>query len=220
MQEQANVNKRGQKIGLKGERARQSLLDGLRTLLDLRHPWEISVSDICGQSGVAQYNFYTYFSDVEEAILQIAWVAAREQPALVTLVPDDWKGTSGFDDAARLVDETCRFWSRRASVLLIADMLADRSVATFLDVRRARRRPLIDAFAGHIGKGQAAGRIAPALDPFLTAVETVTMLDAVGSHFASLSALGFRRDEIIGNAARLLQHRMGETMETRFSDQG
>lgn len=201
-------NKRGQRMGKKGGQAREALLDALADLLGERHPWEIGVSDICARCGVAQYNYYTYFGGVEEALLSLAHTVAAEQPELVSLIDGDWSGSAGLARSMSVIERSFAFWSRHANVLLIADLLADRGTPEFLEVRRLRRRPLIDAFDERIREAQVAGALDPLAVSFIAAVDVVTSLDSMCARYPALLAMGLGAPEIVDSSARILQMRV------------
>ena len=51
------TNKLGHKIGARGGRTRQAILDATRRLLNARHYGEIRVADLASESGVSPSNY-------------------------------------------------------------------------------------------------------------------------------------------------------------------
>ena len=66
-----STNKLGHRIGARGGRTRQAILDATRNLLNARHYGDIRVSDLASAAGVSPSNFYTYFKTVEEPVLAL-----------------------------------------------------------------------------------------------------------------------------------------------------
>ena len=81
-------NKKGQRIGAKGDRMRQSLMDATAHLLASQPIWLIKVSDIASACGARAPGFYAYFDSVEEVILTLAEQANAARPDLYTVRAD------------------------------------------------------------------------------------------------------------------------------------
>src|SRR6218665_3400780 len=60
----AETNKLGHRIGTRGGKTRQAILDAMRGLLEQRYYGEIRVADVAAAASVSPSNFYTYFKTV------------------------------------------------------------------------------------------------------------------------------------------------------------
>ena len=108
------TNKLGHKIGARGGRTRQAILDATRRLLNARHYGEIRVADLASEAGVSPSNFYTYFKTVEEPVLALCEVAATDFQGLATYFQADWPGDKAFTIARAFILDVMAIWRKRS----------------------------------------------------------------------------------------------------------
>jgi AcrR family transcriptional regulator len=188
--------------GSKGERTRQRILDATAQLLTERPFAEIRITEIARVAGIAQPNFYTYFSTIEEAILAIAREVSGDELRL-HLEPD-WTGEAGVAHARALVEAAIVFWRRHRSILSLVNLLADQRHSEFPAVRVAQMRAIYKSFEAKIRKAQAAGRISGAITPRLAGYECVSIIGSTGAKYELLIASGFTHQQLVETTARLL----------------
>jgi AcrR family transcriptional regulator len=194
--------KPGQPRGPKGERTRRRILDVTALLLAERPFNEIRVTEIARAANIAQPNFYTYFANIEEAVLALA----RETSAdgLEAHLEPDWDGEAGLVHARRLVEAAIELWSRHHAIFAIVGMLADERHGEFAAVRVRQMRVIYKSFETKIATAQAAGRLPPALTPRLVGYECVGILSSTSTRYELLRASGFSHDQLVETTARLL----------------
>ena len=188
--------------GSKGERTRQRILDATAELLAARPFADIRITEIARVARIAQPNFYTYFSSIEEAILAIARGVSGE--ALSIYLEPDWTGEAGVSHARALVEAAIAFWRRHREILSIVNVLADKRHSEFPAVRVAQMRTIYKSFEAKIRRAQAAGQIAGDITPRLAGYECVSIIGSTGAKYELLIASGFTHEQLVETTARLL----------------
>lgn len=186
----------------KGARTRQRIMEATAELLTERPFGDVRVSDVARAADVAQPNFYTYFTSVEDVILALGQDVSADH--LAAFVDDDWTGVDGMASPRRLVAAAVEFWRRHRALLSIIGELADRRRGGFAALRARQMRGVYKSFERKIRESQAAGRISPAIQPRLASYECVGMLGSMGQAYELLSGSGFSHDELVETTARLL----------------
>ena len=128
------TNKLGHKIGARGGRTRQAILDATRALLNERHYGEIRVADLASAAGVSPSNFYTYFKTVEEPVLALCEAAATDFQGLAAHFQADWPGDKAFAIGRAFILDVMAIWRDHGQVLRVEHMLADNGEAAFVAV--------------------------------------------------------------------------------------
>jgi AcrR family transcriptional regulator len=198
----AAPNKLGQSLGAKGARTRRRIMDATAGLIAERSFADVRITDIARAAQIAQPNFYTYFTGVEDVVRALAEDVSLE--SLARLLEQDWAGADGLALARRLVEEAFALWARHRAVLALIWFLADKRHGDFPQLRIRQVRSLYKAFEGQIRRSQDAGRIARAVQPRLAGYECVGLISSASSKYALLLQSGFSRTQLIETNARLL----------------
>ncbi|MEQ7155914.1 TetR/AcrR family transcriptional regulator [Brevundimonas aurifodinae] len=177
------INKLGHRIGARGGRTRDVILEATRRLLDRRHLGEIRVADVASEAGLSPSNFYTYFKTVEEAVLLLCEAVAADFQPLARHLEGDWSAENAFGAARAYVVDVLAIWERHGPVLRIEHMLADKGEAGFVDSRVRRLRRVHLAFERRIAVAHATGYHAAGLDPRLTSYEVANLVESVAAGF-------------------------------------
>ena len=178
-----SLNKLGHRIGTRGGRTRDAILEATRRLLDRRHLGEIRVADVAAEAGLSPSNFYTYFKTVEEPVLLLCEAVATEFQPLARHLEGDWSAENAFGAARAYVVDVLAIWDRHGPVLRIEHMLADKGEAGFVESRVGRLRRVHLAFERRIAVAHATGYHAAGLDPRLTSYEVANLVESVAAGF-------------------------------------
>jgi AcrR family transcriptional regulator len=178
-----SLNKLGHRIGARGGRTRDVILEATRRLLDRRHLGEIRVADVASEAGLSPSNFYTYFKTVEEAVLLLCEAVAADFQPLARHLEGDWSAENAFGAARAYVVDVLAIWDRHGPVLRIEHMLADKGEAGFVESRVGRLRRVHLAFERRIAVAHATGYHAAGLDPRLTSYEVANLVESVAAGF-------------------------------------
>src|SRR5262245_65726477 len=93
---------------------------------------DVKVIDIAREAGTSPATFYQYFPDVETAILALAEEMALDGARLSALVRErSWRGRTGYETAAALVDAFLEFWDRHRHVLRVGELATDAGDQSF-----------------------------------------------------------------------------------------
>lgn len=195
-------NKLGQSLGPKGARTRRRIMDATAELVETRSLADVRITDIARAADVAQPNFYTYFTGVEDVVLALAEEVSLD--ALAQHLDTDWAGPEGLACARRLVEEAFALWARHRAVIGLAWFLADKRQGGFPELRVRQVRRLYKAFETQIRASQNAGRLARAVHPRLAGYECVGLISSAAVKFALLLDSGFTRDQLVETNARLI----------------
>jgi AcrR family transcriptional regulator len=188
--------------GQKGLRTRRRILDVTAALLADTPVGDLRVTEIARAADIAQPNFYTYFANVEEAILALAQEISAD--SLVAFIEPDWDGEAGVAHARRLVEAAIKLWALHAPVFAIVSVLADRRRGEFAAVRVRQMRMVYKAFEAKVRQAQARGRMPPQITPRLAGYECVGVIGSIGQRYSLLLASGFTHDQLVETTARLL----------------
>ena len=183
---------------------RQRILAATARLLDERGVLDLSVVEIARAAGTSPATFYHYFKDVEEVALELAQAAAEEMPALFALIDGSWRGPAGLERAREIVDGFIQHWEAHHAVLLLRNLESDRGNQLFHRIRRDALGPLLDAFAAEVERGQAEGRVAKELHPWVAAAAIGSLLELIAAHKSTLLSANASRDDLVETCARII----------------
>ena len=193
--------------GQKGARTRRRIMDATAQLLRERAFGDIRITEIARVAEIAQPNFYTYFSSLEEVVLALTEDLSFEP--LVSQLQPEWEGEAGLDLARRLVEVSIAFFREHSAMLAIVNMLADKRYGEFPSLRVRKMRELYKGFEAKVRLAQAQVRLSPAIQPRLAGYECVGMLAAAGSRYELFRASGFSHEQLIETTARVLHRLLG-----------
>lgn len=193
----------GRPLGPRALKTRTRLLEVTRELLAELPVRDVSVVEIARRAGTSPATFYQYFADVEEAVLELAALAAEETPAILALLAAEWRGPEGLGRARVLVDAFVRHWDENHAALLFRNVAAEQGDRRFRKVRIRALRPLLDELARKIAASRGE-RGASALHPMAAAAALAAILERVAAYRAELETLGVSRADLVDTCARIL----------------
>src|SRR5690606_36892893 len=133
---------------------------------------------------------------------------AEEVPAVLEPLGADWRGARGLDAARARVDAFVRHRDSHHAVPLFRNVSAEPGDRRYRRVRIQAVHPLIDALAGKVEEGRAAGRVARAIGPQAAAAALASILERLAVYRQELEALGVTRDTLVETCARILHQTM------------
>ena len=176
-------NKLGHKIGARGGRTRQAILDATRRLLNERHYGEIRVADLASAADVSPSNFYTYFKTVDEPGLALCEAAADDFQGLANHFQADWPGDRAFAIARAFILDVMAIWRAHGQVLRVEQMLADNGETAFVESRVRRLRRLHLAIERRVAQAHAAGLHPRDYNPRLASYQIASIAESTAASF-------------------------------------
>lgn len=176
-------NHYGQRIGSKGERTRQVLIETTVQLLEERGLRDVSVADVARASKTSPATFYVYFRGVPEVVLAALEFAPQTSSPLETLMDRDWLAPGGEAAARALVDEYIDLWARNRTIFRVRNLAAEEGDGRFHRARLDAARPAMVGLVPKVTSAQVAGRVPARLDP-QACIGTILMM------LERLSAIG------------------------------
>ncbi len=194
----------GRVIGVRAQATRRRLLDQTADLLDRTGVLDLKVVDITRAIGTSPATFYQYFTDVDDAILNLAEEAGEYERALVEYFSDDWIGPDGLESALAFVDAYRRYWNAHRGILRVRNLKAEEGDRRFRTVRRNSSVPMVEAMADMVRAGIEAGRLSSSLDPFATGAAMLAMLERLLSYQVGLGRIGSTVSDLRSTLATVL----------------
>lgn len=151
-------NHYGQRIGSKGERTRQALIDATIKLLESHGLRDVSVADVAREAKTSAATFYVYFRGVPEVVLAALETTSQTSPELESLIAGDWLGAGARDAAANFVEAYTELWNRNGTVFRVRNLAAEEGDERFYEARMTAARPILQAISAAVERAQAAGR--------------------------------------------------------------
>lgn len=204
------VNQNGQRIGAKGQRTRQRLIDVTVDLLQTHGLRDLTVAEVARVAETSPATFYVYFDGVPEVVLSALENSNQTSPRLLALVDEDWVGNDGLGKACEFVELYCALWNDNGTIFRVRNLAAEEGDPRFIEARRNSVRHLLDRLARHINAARDAGRVAPNLDGLANAAAILILLE----RFAAVGSLineqeGPHYNQIKESAADMIAHAMG-----------
>jgi AcrR family transcriptional regulator len=204
-------NQIGQRIGAKGQRTRQKLIDVTVGLLESHGMRDLTVAEVARVAATSPATFYVYFDSVQAVVLGALEQAPHTTDELQAMVAAPW--TDGLVSALNFVTRYTDSWNRHGTVFRVRNMAAEEGDERFLNARQAVALPMLRVFAAKIADGQRAGTISAALHPESTAGVILAMLErvsSVGPTRATATAYGITYQHMREAAAYMLVQLLGE----------
>jgi len=183
-------NHYGQRIGSKGQRTRQLLIDATVDLLEEHGLREVSVADVARVANTSPATFYVYFRGVPEVVLAALDSVQQTSPRLEELMERDWFGSGGETAARELVDEYTALWHRNRTIFRVRNMAAEEGDERFFRSRSEMAHPTMDRLGPKFAEAQRVGRLPRALDPRACVGTLLMMLERL----SAIGPLGAGRD--------------------------
>ncbi|NBU85291.1 MAG: TetR/AcrR family transcriptional regulator [Sphingomonadaceae bacterium] len=189
------VNQMGQRIGAKGERTRQKLIDVTVTLLETHGLRDLTVAEIARCAETSPATFYVYFDGVPEALLAALETTTQSTPDLLQMLEDNWAVSQGYARARAFVEQYCVHWAAHSTVFRCRNLAAEEGDTRFLAARREAVTPLLEALAQKVTVAQKEGRVLDKLQPRASAGAVLTLLErlaAVGPTTPAQPGMSFK----------------------------
>jgi AcrR family transcriptional regulator len=175
------VNQMGQRIGAKGERTRQKLIDVTIALLETHGLRDLTVAEIARGAETSPATFYVYFDGVPEVLLAALEATTQSAPELLAILEDCWSGPQGYVRARAFVEQYCAHWAVHSTLFRCRNLAAEEGDARFLAARRDAVTLLLEALAQKVSIAQAKGRVPKALQPRASAGAVLTLLERLAA---------------------------------------
>lgn len=176
------------KLGAKGQRTRQQLIDATVDLLETHGLRDVSVVDVARAAQTSPATFYVYFKGVPEVVLAALEHASQTSPELEAIVARDWLAPGAEEAAAAFVEEYTGIWNRNRTIFVVRNLAAEEGDTRFYEARMTQARPMMDAISRQVERAQAAGRTPAHLSPrscagtVLMILERLSAIGPMSSH--------------------------------------
>lgn len=194
----ARYNHYGQKIGSKGERTRQTLIDVTVDLLETHGLRDVSVADVARVAKTSPATFYVYFRGVPEVVLAALANAPLTSPEIDDLLARDWQQPGSRPFARALIDAYCELWNRNRTIFRVRNMAAEEGDERFYRARMEAALPIMTGLTPLIVKAQAAGLVPAELKPRSCGGTILMMLERL----AAVGPMAREDDDISYDALR------------------
>ncbi len=204
------VNQNGQRLGVKGRRTRQRLIDVTIALLETHGLRDLTVAEVARTAETSAATFYVYFEGVTQVVLAALDHADLNQPELMALLDQDWCTDRGLSLAREFVQSYCAIWGRYRTVFRVRNMAAEEGDSRFLAARMRSAEPIMAALAVRVEAAQRAGKLTRELHALSTAAAIITLLErlsAVGPTTRGDNGLTF--DTLIDSSSHMIAHVLG-----------
>lgn len=205
-----DVNQYGQRLGAKGRRTRQRLIDVTIALLETHGLRDLTVAEVARTAETSPATFYVYFEGVPEVVLAALETADLADPELLALLERDWCGPDGLAISRQFVQTYCNVWESHRTIFRVRNLAAEEGDTRFLQTRRRMAEPMLHALAATVVRAQQTDRLSKALHPLSTAAAIMTLLErlaAVGPITRSETEVSF--DAMMESSAHMIAHVLG-----------
>ena len=184
----------GRKLGAKGQRTRQQLVEATVALLETHGLRDVSVVDVARAANTSPATFYVYFKGVPEVVLAALEGASQTSPTLEAIIARDWLAPGATDAALAFVEEYTTIWNRHRTIFVVRNLAAEEGDTRFYEARMRQARPMMEAISEQVVRAQAADRTPANLSP-RSCAGTILMI------MERLSAIGpMSREDGVGYA--------------------
>ena len=183
----------GRKLGAKGQRTRQQLIEATVALLETHGLRDVSVVDVARAVQTSPATFYVYFKGVPEVVLAALENASQTSPELEAIIARDWLAPGAAEAALAFVESYTGIWNRNRTIFVVRNLAAEEGDGRFYEARMHQARPMMQAISQQVERAQAAGRT-PANLSSRSCAGTILMI------LERLSAIGpiSREDDGVG----------------------
>ena len=148
----------GRKLGAKGQRTRQQLIEATVALLETHGLRDVSVVDVARAAQTSPATFYVYFKGVPEVVLAALDGANQTTPELEAIIARDWLAPGAAEAALAFVEHYTETWNQHRTIFVVRNLAAEEGDARFYEARMKQARPMMAAISLQIERAQAAGR--------------------------------------------------------------
>ncbi|MEX6725385.1 TetR family transcriptional regulator [Parapedomonas caeni] len=174
-------NHLGQKMGSKGQRTRQLLIDTTVELLETHGLRDLSVVDVARAAQTSPATFYVYFRGVPEVVLAALETAAQTSPEIEAMIGEDWLAPEAKERSLAFVVAYTELWNRHRTIFRVRNLAAEEGDERFYRARMSAARPMMNALSAQIARAQAAGRTPADLSPQACAGTVLMMLERLAA---------------------------------------
>lgn len=169
------------KLGAKGQRTRQQLIDATVSLLETHGLRDVSVVDVARAANTSPATFYVYFKGVPEVVLAALDHASQTSPEIEALIVRDWMAPGASAAARSFVEQYTELWNRNRTIFVVRNLAAEEGDLRFYEARMRVARPLMTTIGEQVSRAQAAGRTPADLSPPACAGTMLMMLERLAA---------------------------------------
>jgi AcrR family transcriptional regulator len=203
------INQNGQRIGAKGQRTRQRLIEVTIELLETHGLRDLTVAEVARVAQTSPATFYVYFDGVPDVVLAALETASQTSPEMLDLIAQDWVGHDGLAKAREFVGLYCKLWSAHGTIFRVRNLAAEEGDPRFMEARRDAVRPLLALLGKRVDAAKAAGRVAAGLDGQANAAAILILLERLAAVGPLMTGEGPSHDLIKDAAADIVAHALG-----------
>lgn len=200
----------GRKLGAKGQRTRQQLIDATVALLETHGLRDVSVVDVARAVRTSPATFYVYFKGVPEVVLAALETASQTSPELEAIIARDWLAPGAGEAAVAFVESYTDIWNRNRTIFVVRNLAAEEGDPRFYEARMTQARPMMDAISRQVERAQKAGRTPAHLSSRSCAGTMLMMLErlsAIGPLSSHSDGVGY--EDLKGAAAHSIAMMLG-----------
>jgi len=204
-------NQHGQRIGAKGARTRQRIIDVTLHLLEEHGLRDLSVAEIAREAEVSPSSFYVYFDSVQDVVLAALENATQSTPEMLEILTGDWTRANARAKARQFVELYANEWDKHRTVFRIRNLAAEEGDERFFQVRREAVYPLLKALSAQVEHAMERGRLEKSHHPRAAAGVIIAMLDRISAVSQQPRQPGVTFDRMLDSAGYLLACMLGFT---------
>lgn len=194
----------GRVIGTRATQTRARLLEATAKLLEERSALDLKVIDVTREARTSPATFYQYFSDVSDAVLQLARQAGEDAVPMIAYLEHEWTGNTGKQHALDFVSAFIEYWMGHSAILRVRNLQAEEGDDAFRLARGRALKPFLDALVSKIEANQKSGRISTELSPYATASAILATLERLVSYIDIFEQRGVSQDDMKRTLAILI----------------
>ena len=194
----------GRVIGTRATQTRARLLEATAKLLEERSALDLKVIDVTREARTSPATFYQYFSDVSDAVLQLARQAGEDAVPMIAYLEHEWTGNTGKQHALDFVSAFIEYWMGHSALLRVRNLQAEEGDDAFRRARGRALKPFLDALVSKIEANQKTGRISTELSPYATASAILATLERLVSYIDIFEQRGVSQDDMKRTLAILI----------------
>lgn len=175
------VNQNGQRLGAKGLRTREKLMNATLQLLEETGLRELTVAQVARLANTSQATFYVYFEDALAVLLLAIQQVAHFPPSLIQELEESWVGPDGWKLARQFIAHYIEFWQQHNTLFRVRDLSADEGDEMFIQARKNWAQPFMNSLTKKIQQAQLEERIPWDIHPRQSAIAVMSLLERISS---------------------------------------
>ena len=194
----------GRVIGSRATITRVRLLEATAKLLNENSALDLKVIDITREANTSPATFYQYFTDVSDAILDLAYQAGQDSLPMLVHLDQSWDGEAGKEHAVAFTTEFIAHWQAHSSILRLRNLRAEEGDIKFRDLRGEAIKPFMKGLTSKIAAGQADGRISAHINAYATAAAIMAMLERLVAYLPEFNRRGVQPNDMVETLSCLI----------------